>query len=85
MSWWVESGTLGKLVAFQPGRGWKFTVFLLSEYSARRVVLGYRERGKLARMIHPLTVASNTHFFVSVARARKETFDVTAALMPRLA
>jgi len=36
-------------------------------------------------MIHPLTVASNTHFFVSVSKARKEAFDVTAALMPRLA
>jgi hypothetical protein len=36
-------------------------------------------------MIHPLTVASNTHFFESVSKARKEAFDVTAALMPRLA
>jgi hypothetical protein len=36
-------------------------------------------------MIHPLTVASNTDFFVSVARTRKEAFDVTAALMPQLA
>jgi hypothetical protein len=32
-------------------------------------------------MIHPLNAASNTHFFVSVSKARKETFGVTAPLI----
>jgi len=44
---------------------------------------GYLERGKLARMIHPLNDASNTHFFVSVSKAREETFGVTAPLAIR--
>jgi len=53
-------------------------VFLLSEYHARKVVkgterMGNLESGKLARIIHPLNAASNTHFFVSVSKARKET------------
>ncbi len=41
----MESGTLVKLVAFQPGRARKFTVFLLSEYHARKVVPGTEETG----------------------------------------
>jgi hypothetical protein len=32
-------------------------------------------------MIHPLNAASNTHFFVSVSKAREETFGVTAPLI----
>jgi hypothetical protein len=32
-------------------------------------------------MIHPFDAASNTHFFVSVSKARKETFAVTAPLI----
>jgi hypothetical protein len=32
-------------------------------------------------MIHPLNAASNIHFFVSVSKARKETFGVTAPLI----
>jgi hypothetical protein len=49
----------------------KFMVFLLSEYHARKVVLGTEGR-KLARMIHPLNAVSNTYFFVSVSQARKD-------------
>jgi hypothetical protein len=56
-------------------------VFLLSEYHARKVVPGYRGKGKLAQMIHPLNAADNNHFFVSVSNARKEKFDVTALLL----
>jgi len=36
---------------------------------------------ELARIIHPLNAASNIHFFVSVSKARKETFGVTAPLI----
>jgi hypothetical protein len=57
------------LVAFQPARARKFTVFLLSEYHARKIVPGTDNVGKLARMIHPLNAASNTHFFVSLSKA----------------
>ena len=32
-------------------------------------------------MIHPLNATNNSHFFVSLARARKETFGVTALLI----
>ena len=32
-------------------------------------------------MVHPLNVTSNTHFFLSVSKARKETFGVTAPLI----
>jgi hypothetical protein len=32
-------------------------------------------------MIHPLNAASNTYFFVSVSKARKEAFGVTARLL----
>jgi hypothetical protein len=32
-------------------------------------------------MIHPPNAASNTHFFLSVSKARKEMFGVTAPLI----
>jgi hypothetical protein len=32
-------------------------------------------------MIHPLNAANNSHFFVSVSKARKETFGVTAPMI----
>ena len=32
-------------------------------------------------MIHPLNAASNTHYLVSVSKARKETLGVTAPLI----
>jgi hypothetical protein len=32
-------------------------------------------------MIHPLNAAGNTHFPVSISKARKETFGVTAPLI----
>jgi hypothetical protein len=47
-------------------------VFLLSEYHARKVVPGHREGRKLARIIHPLNAASNTYFFLSVAKLEKK-------------
>ena len=33
------------------------------------------------RIIHPFNAATNTHFFVSVSKARKDTFGVTAPLI----
>jgi hypothetical protein len=32
-------------------------------------------------MIHPLNAANNTNFLVSLSKARKETFGVTAPLI----
>src|SRR5260221_2943582 len=53
-------------------------VVVLSEWHARKVVPGTDDRGKPARILHPRNVASNTYFFVSVSKARKETFGVPA-------
>jgi hypothetical protein len=40
--------------------------------SRKKSCSGYLERGKLARMIHPLNAASNDYFFVSVSKLEKK-------------